>query len=424
MARRRKRRTLKPRVPKRVKKKRRSTKTRGHQHPELIGLGLVALGIFLGSVIWAGWNGGYVGHWIGDGVYAVLGLAALALPAVLVVIGGLMVARSDLVDVRPFRTGLVVLSLGLLLVLGSSSGGYLGMAVGGGLGLAIGGTGVLIVGVLALLAGALLVTGASAGAIVRGSGRAVHRAARRSFQREAPPLRVIEGAAEPPKPQAPPVDVVNEFPELVSESEPPPLLVPNREPAEEPDQGSLFDVTAEPAPDYHLPDRGLLRQSPPGGGPNGEHSARVADALVQTLANFGVDATVVGTISGPRVTRYELPLAPGTKVAKVAGLKDDLSYALATPEMRILPPIPGKQAVGVELPNTSPNLVTLGDIFDDLPQTASPLAVWLGKDISGQAVWTDLARMPHVLIAGTTGSGKSGCINTILTSVLLRSSPA
>ena len=149
----------------------------------------------------------------------------------------------------------------------------------------------------------------------------------------------------------------------------------------------------------------------------------MAEALVQTLANFGVDATVIGQIAGPRVTRYELQLAPGTKVSKVAGLKDDLSYALATTEIRILAPIPGKQAVGVELPNTSPNLVTLGDIYDDLPATSSPLSVWLGKDISGQSVWTDLARMPHILIAGTTGSGKSGCINTILTSVLLRSTP-
>ena len=148
-----------------------------------------------------------------------------------------------------------------------------------------------------------------------------------------------------------------------------------------------------------------------------------AEALVQTLAHFGVEASVIGQISGPRVTRYELQLAPGTKVSKVAALKDDLSYALATTEIRILAPIPGKQAVGVEIPNLSPNLVTLGDIFDDLPATASPLAVWLGKDISGTAVWTDLARMPHLLIAGTTGSGKSGCINTMLTSVLLRSTP-
>ena len=149
----------------------------------------------------------------------------------------------------------------------------------------------------------------------------------------------------------------------------------------------------------------------------------MAETLVTALANFGVDATVVGEISGPRVTRYELQLAPGTKVAKVAALKDDLSYALATTEIRILAPIPGKQAVGVEVPNVSPNLVTLGDVFDDLPQAASPLSVWLGKDISGNAVWTDLSRMPHLLIAGTTGSGKSGCINTILTSILLRATP-
>jgi DNA segregation ATPase FtsK/SpoIIIE, S-DNA-T family len=422
MARRRKRRTLKPRVPARVKRKKRDRKARGHQHPELIGLGLVALGVFLAAVLWAGWNGGYAGGRIADGLDALIGSASLGLPAALAIVGSLMVARSDLVDVRPFRTGLLVISLGLMLTLGQDNGGYLGTALGGGLGLALGRTGVVIVGVLALVAGALLVTGASAGAIIRRSGHVVHHAARRSFQRATPPLRVIEGdrAVAPAKPQAPPIDVVNEFPDLVSETEPPPLLV---QPDPEPEETSLFDVTSEPAADYRLPDRDLLRRSPPGGGPNGDQTARIADALTQTLANFGVDANVIGQISGPRVTRYELQLAPGTKVSKVAALKDDLSYALATTEIRILAPIPGKQAVGVELPNTSPNLVTLGDVFEDLPQSASPLAVWLGKDISGQAVWTDLARMPHILIAGTTGSGKSGCINTILTSVLLRSSP-
>jgi DNA segregation ATPase FtsK/SpoIIIE, S-DNA-T family len=202
---------------------------------------------------------------------------------------------------------------------------------------------------------------------------------------------------------------------------PTPLLL--EDPESEPDQTSLFDVGEAVAKDYRLPDRAILRHSPAGTGSSADQNARIAEALVQTLAHFGVDASVIGQISGPRVTRYELQLAPGTKVSKVAALKDDLSYALATTEIRILAPIPGKQAVGVELPNASPNYVALGDIFDDLPQTASPLSVWLGKDISGSAVWTDLARMPHLLIAGTTGSGKSGCINTILTSILLRSTP-
>ena len=230
-------------------------------------------------------------------------------------------------------------------------------------------------------------------------------------------------AAKPAKPAAPakpPVDAETVYPDVVGE--PPPLLVHEPEPAPE-EQTSLFDVREALAGDYRLPDRAVLATAPPAKAASGESSAKIADLLVQTLAHFGIDANVIGQISGPRVTRYELQLAPGTKVSKVAALKDDLSYALATTEIRILAPIPGKQAVGVELPNLSPNLVTLGDIFDDLPATASPLSVWLGKDISGTAVWADLARMPHILIAGTTGSGKSGCINTILTSILLRATP-
>jgi S-DNA-T family DNA segregation ATPase FtsK/SpoIIIE len=218
------------------------------------------------------------------------------------------------------------------------------------------------------------------------------------------------------------VDASRDYPDVVGLGDapgPPPLLI---EP--EDDQPSLFDaLPSDGAPAYRLPDRATLTRSDPATAVADEAGSRVAEQLEQTLSHFGVDATVIGQISGPRVTRYELQLAPGTKVSKVAGLKDDLSYALATTEIRILAPIPGKQAVGVELPNFSPSYVRLGDVFDDLPSTASPLAVWLGKDISGAPVWTDLARMPHLLIAGTTGSGKSGCINTILTSILLRSTP-
>src|SRR5262249_54091200 len=153
---------------------------------------------------------------------------------------------------------------------------------------------------------------------------------------------------------APPVDAEQDFPDLIQSeplSEPTPLLVE----AGPPDEESLFDITQSDE-EYKLPDRGVLRRSKPANGSSAEASSRIAEVLVQTLANFGVEAKVVGEISGPRVTRYELQLAPGTKVSKVAQLRDDLSYALATTEIRILAPIPGKQAVGVEVPNLSPNL--------------------------------------------------------------------
>jgi S-DNA-T family DNA segregation ATPase FtsK/SpoIIIE len=280
--------------------------------------------------------------------------------------------------------------------------------------LLLGATGATIVGVTTLAVGALLLSGASLGAVLRRSHHAVRTAARR--RRPA-----VTAPPAPTEAHAPPVDAVHDFPDVVGD--PAPLAAPFDDEADaDTPAPTLFDDTLESHSEYRLPDRTLLRESSPAQRP-ATSDQRVAEALVQALANFGVEATIVGQISGPRVTRYELQLAPGTKVGKVAALKDDLSYALATTEIRILAPIPGKQAVGVEVPNLSPNLVTLGDIFDDLPATASPLSVWLGKDISGNAVWTDLARMPHVLIAGTTGSGKSGCINAVLTSILLRATP-
>ena len=126
---------------------------------------------------------------------------------------------------------------------------------------------------------------------------------------------------------------------------------------------------------------------------------------------------------GPHITRYELRLAPGIKVSKVANLKDDLAYALAATDVRILAPIPGKQAVGVEVPNAKRRIVRLGDVYQDPPADWSPLAVWLGKDVSGRAIGADLAKMPHLLVAGTTGAGKSGAVNAMLASILLRATP-
>jgi S-DNA-T family DNA segregation ATPase FtsK/SpoIIIE len=215
---------------------------------------------------------------------------------------------------------------------------------------------------------------------------------------------------------------------VVSDAPAPPLVLVDQleEELERPpfaSEPTLFDPPTSEHSSYRLPDASVLRRSRPHEGQPAKAAERTAEALLQALANFGVEATLSGQVVGPRVTRYELQLAPGTKVGKVASLKDDLAYALATTEIRIHAPIPGKQAVGVEVPNLAPNIVTLGDIFDELPANASPLSVWLGKDISGASVWADLARMPHILIAGTTGSGKSGCINTMLCSILLRATP-
>ncbi len=431
MARKRRVHKTSPKTPSRVKKRRGGKKPRSrgraheHHYPELIGLALGAVGVFLAAVLWLGFSGGPVG----DLVQAGVGVAAFIAPLVLVPLGALMVAKSELVDVRPFRLGLAVALVGLMLTLGTGHGGLLGDGLESLVSLGLGTTGATILGVLLTLAGTLFLTGASLGAIVRRSGHAVKHAHTRV--RAAREAHELELQSEPAARQAlePPVDVKHDYPDLVSDTvsgPAPALFVREPDPFEEEtheSQEALFDLPPTPVADYQLPDRSVLHKSKSGSGPNADAGQRVADALVTCLAHFGVQATVIGQISGPRVTRYELQLAPGTKVGKVANLKDDLSYALATTEIRILAPIPGKSAVGVEVPNLSPSIVTLGDIYDDLPQAASPLSVWLGKDISGAAVWADLARMPHILIAGTTGSGKSGCINAILTSILLRATP-
>jgi len=417
-------RPLRPRKPARVKKRARRRSARSHHRPELIGLGLLATGLFLAALLYLGWDGGSGGQKVVDWLDQAIGQLSYVLPIVLVAFGVLLVTRSELLDMRPFRTGSTIVMLGLFLVLGPSAG-MIGAGLDTIVGRFIGSTGRVLLGATATLAGVLLLTGASIGAILRRSHHVVRRAATRTRPAARPRATAPTPALPALVPQRPPVDAAAAFPDVVGEPEPEARASQLELTPEEPDEISSEDglPATKARGEYRLPDRALLHRSPPGNGGSADANAQVADALVSALGHFGIEAAVMGQISGPRVTRYELQLAPGTKMSKVSALKDDLSYALATTEIRILAPIPGKQAVGVEVPNLSPNLVTLGDIFGDVPQTSSPVSVWLGKDISGNAVWTDLARMPHLLIAGTTGSGKSGCINTILTSILLRSTP-
>ncbi len=444
---------------------------REHQHGELTGLGLMAGGIFLAIVFWFSWEGGFVGDKVSVVFETLVGSASVLLPLGLLAIGGLLLARSGLLDLRPFRTGLFTLSIAFLLAFGAGRFGLgpdppaptsfdvdrmqeYGGVLGGLLYIVfealVGGVGVTILAVFAILGGCLLVTGASAGAMLRRSAHAGRHVARHTARAALHTASAVKAAAPAfPVPTRPPVDGEAEFADALSPPDPdesspelPPLLLdqlqgeedtdpvdvppfPLAEPADssvESSQERLFDGP-EPPGEYRLPDRALLRRSRPQSGQPAKAAERVAETLVETLRHFGVEATMSGQVAGPRVTRYELQLAPGTKVSRVSALKDDLAYALATTEIRILAPIPGKQAVGVEVPNIVPNLVTLGDIFDEPANGASPLSAWLGKDISGAAVSADLARMPHILIAGTTGSGKSGCINTMLCSILMRATP-
>jgi len=490
-------------------------------HVDLIGLGLVALGVFLAFPLYLEWYGGAAGEAVVDGLERLVGQVSYLAPVAVAATGIVLVLRPVLPSgMRPFKAGALCLLLATTLMLAAGTlglgpsgpntdfwdpaiyaerGGILGSALFWAASSAFSSIGAHIIALFLLLAGLLLLTGASVAGVVQATATGVADTTRAlrtvppapardrtgTSARKAPAARTTAGRDSTAAPVVPPepqdsepqvrddrsgqLDGSLRYPDLWGDEDAPVVMEPTivderpveepEPPAEEPFEEDVLPpapVTPTPRPaeaepvdeedvvdedalpvgeqaaltledgqiEWHKPRPGMLkRSSAESQRPDLAGQSVTAQLLVEALQHLGIEAKVVGTVSGPHITRYELRLAPGVKMNKVSNLKDDLAYALAATEIRILAPIPGKTAVGVEVPNKLRQVVTLGDVYEDAPDSFSPLTVWLGKDVSGKAIPADLAKMPHLLVAGTTGAGKSACVNGMLSSILLRATP-
>ncbi|MBA3654173.1 MAG: DNA translocase FtsK 4TM domain-containing protein, partial [Actinobacteria bacterium] len=410
----------------------------GRQADDIWGVVIVLTGVLSALAIYANVVGP-AGQYLRDGAEDVFGWGRLLVPVALVGVGAALLQGRPRHEPARAAIGfgfLLVATSGLAEVM-DGTGGYLGAAAGRPLRSLLAGWGAAAVLLTVLFLAALVltrtpvrgVTGRFTSAL-RFALRQLARGARAlgtvGHRGEIDETRVRHPAAREEPAEAEPEDAVD-LPE--DEPEPEPEIDidvhVDRRAAGVPGEQLKIDLgPAQRAGGWRLPPLAILKKAKAM-----EVDRRMLEAggrtLEDALSAHGVETTVVGMTVGPTVTRYELELGPGVKVAKVTSLNRDIAYAMASPDVRILAPIPGRSAIGVEVPNRQRQLVSLGDILasPDAKAAVHPLEVGLGQDIAGRSVMMNLAEMPHLLIAGATGAGKSSCINAIVSSVLMRSTP-
>ena len=404
-----------------------------HAPPEVWGALALIVAAFLGAGIYGSDGPGVapaVAHLLG----MVLGKTSLAVPALIMAVGGLIIvprARSHAGRIAIGSFVCVVALAGLLHVVGGNApmsvpiarlqrwGGITGALTARPMSEFVGPwiTGLVLLMVLGL--GFMVVTRTPLARVVawaRAGASSVFAFGRALAQGGEPPGDLEdEEDIEPDTVREPPVD---ELGDVTADA------VVDRPANDERRQVEQLAMPVGNGRAYKLPPlellgRGDQRQVP-------ATSVRETIALLEaTLSEFNVDAAVTGHSAGPTVTRFEIELGPGVKVSRVLSLANEMRYALASGELRFLAPIPGRSAIGVEVPNRTRRLVTLGDVLRSsrASSDAHPLTVSLGSDISGETVLANLAEMPHLLIAGATNSGKSSCINSMITSLLMRARP-
>jgi S-DNA-T family DNA segregation ATPase FtsK/SpoIIIE len=386
---------------------------------------------------------GPVGRGISKGLAVAFGVGRFALPIMLLALGAALVVGK--IEVERARVAWAI-ALGLVSICGighlaggrpplhattkqfAHAGGWLGAVFGGALDKWIGIAGALVVLLALLIVAVMIGTGIGLRALYHGTATVLRASGswlvRWWSSRERPEQEDDEEIEEPaprrvravPEPAA---FVVPEE-EYEEESE----YEEYEEDEEEEEEDGEYEEYPEMESDWELPSPSLLVRTKD----VKQDRAAIEDMggeLVEALAAHGVETTLVGFTVGPTVTRYELELGPGVRVSSVTTLHKDIAYAMASPDVRILAPIPGRSAIGVEVPNRQRTLVALGDLLasEEAANSTHPLDVPLGRDISGKTLMANLGEMPHVLISGATGAGKSSLINSIVTALVMRATP-